>query len=188
MQKRLLSEYLNAPNSHKKFSKYLTKIMLVIIILLSSLIYTSLSDSNLKKFKKYVFEDTFNFAKFKKTYLNLKGIKYSQDLPVSKSVDLTSYEKYLDGMVFDVDSIYPVKALTQGIVIFIGQKEGYGNTVIIQGSNGYDIWYGSLENTNVKMYDYVKEGTILGEAHNKLYMLITKDGKFYSYEEYQNQI
>lgn len=188
MEERLLKQYLNKPNTRKKFSKFLTKIMIVIIIVLCSLIYTSLSDNNLNKFKKYVFEDTFNFAKFKKAYQNIKGIKPTDALVVSKNVELTSYEKYLDGMVFNVDSNYPVKTLTQGIVIFIGSKDSFGNTVIIQGSNGYDIWYSSLENINVKMYDYVKENTILGEVQNKLYMLITKDGKFYSYEEYQNQI
>ena len=188
MKERLLKQYLDRPNNRKKISKFLTKIMIVMIIVLSSLIYTSLSEKNLNKFKKYVFEDTFSFAKFKKMYQNLKGIKPSNVMPVSKNIELSSYDRYLDCMVFNVDNNYPVKVLNSGIVIFIGQKESYGNTVIIQGSNGFDIWYGSLENINVKMYDYVKEQTILGEAHNKLYMLITKDGKFYSYEEYQNQV
>ena len=188
MENKLLSKYINKPKNYSKINKYITKILIVIIITLSSLIYTSINEQNLQTFKKYVYEDTFNFSKFKSFYQGVKNNKKAQVSYASNDVDLTSYNSYLDGMVFDVDSNYPVKALTSGIVIFIGQKEGYGRTIIIQGSNGYDIWYSSVDNISVKMYDYVKEETIIGEVQNKLYMLITKDGKFYSYEEYQNQV
>ena len=40
-----------------------------------------------------------------------------------------------------------------GIVVFIGEKEGYNNTVIIQRIDGIDEWYGNIENVNVNNVD-----------------------------------
>ena len=188
MENKLLNEYLKGNKSHSKLKKYITKILILVILVLSSLIYVSINDDNLIKFKKIVFEDTFNFNKFKNFYQKINIIDNKKTIPVSKSVELTDYENYLDGVVFNIDSNYPVKALYSGIVIFIGNKEGYGNTVVIQGSDGYDIWYGSIDNVTVKMYDFVKKDTIIGEANQKLYLLITKDGKNIKYEDYQNKV
>ena len=171
----------------KKISYFITKTLIMLIIVLSSLIYTSLSEHNLKIFKKYVFDTNFNFAKFNSFYQKLSIIKNDNGLPVSKNNDLIDYEPYKEGTLFHVANNYPLKAISPGIVIYIGSKDEYDNVVIIQGSNGYDIWYTSLDNINVKMYDYVKTDTLIGEVNNELYILISKDGKYYSYEEYQNQ-
>ena len=38
-----------------------------------------------------------------------------------------------------------------GIVVFIGDKEGYGNTIIVQRIDGIDEWYGGIVNTNLKL-------------------------------------
>ncbi len=186
MHNKLLDSYLNDKPKHN-LSKYITKYLIMIIIVLSSLIYTSLSDKNLNTFKKYVFENHFNFAKFNSFYKKISVINNDAVL-VSQNNDLTSYESYKEGTLFHVSSNYPVRAITPGIVIYIGPKEEFENVIIIQGSNGFDIWYASLENISVQMYDYVELDTILGEVNNKLYMLISKDEKYYSYEEYQNQI
>ena len=71
--------------------------------------------------------------------------------------------------------------------MFIGEKEGYGNTVIIQGIDGVDIWYANIENVGVKLYDYTLNGTVLGETiDDKLYLVIKKDNDFIKYEDYKN--
>ena len=79
-----------------------------------------------------------------------------------------------------------IVSLKGGIVIFKGNKEGYNNTIIVQGSDGFDIWYGNLENINVNIYDYIDEGSIVGNCLENLYLVITKDNKYYTYEEYEN--
>ena len=40
------------------------------------------------------------------------------------------------------------------------------------------------DNTNYKLYDYVKKGDILGTSNKYLYLLFKKDGKVLDYEKY----
>lgn len=72
-----------------------------------------------------------------------------------------------------------------GLVVFIGEKEGYGNTVIIQQANGIDLWYGNIESVNVKLYDYVETGVLIGTTLNdNLYLVYKKDGEVLDYQNY----
>ena len=41
-----------------------------------------------------------------------------------------------------------------GIVIFIGEKEGYGNTVVVEQVDGIDVYYSNVSVSNIKLYDY----------------------------------
>ena len=75
-------------------------------------------------------------------------------------------------------------AKDSGIIVFIGNKEDYGSSIIVQQVNGIDVLYGNIENTNYKLYDYVKKGDILGSANKYLYLLFKKDGKVLDYEKY----
>ena len=75
--------------------------------------------------------------------------------------------------------------MKNGLVVFIGQKEEYGNTVIIQQADGIDVWYSNLESINVKMYDYVKSGDFLGEVtSNYFYLIFKKEGNVLNYQDY----
>ena len=38
--------------------------------------------------------------------------------------------------------------------------------------------------TSLKLYDYVEEGTYIGEVNNNLYLVFSKDNKYLNYEEY----
>ena len=49
----------------------------------------------------------------------------------------------------------------------------------------FDIWYGLLENINVSIYDYINEGALIGSSNKAFYLAISKDNKFYSYDEYK---
>ena len=70
------------------------------------------------------------------------------------------------------------------MVVFIGDKENYGKTVIIESLEGIDYWYCNIHNTSLKLYDYVEKGTLVGEVQNDLYMVFSKDGNYLNYEEY----
>ena len=61
-------------------------------------------------------------------------------------------------------------------VTFIGEKEGYNNTIIVQQSNGYYAWYGNVTE-KVKLYDYVEKGTVIGTATDEYYYVLLKDDK-----------
>ena len=67
-------------------------------------------------------------------------------------------------------------AQDSGIVTFIGKKEGYNNTIIIQQSNGYYAWYGNVSES-IKIYDYIEKGSVIGSADKEYYYALFKDDK-----------
>ncbi len=60
----------------------------------------------------------------------------------------------------------PIKSVTQGEVIFSGEKHGYGNVVIIQGKNGIKTIYAHNEKNLVKQGDKVKKGDVIALVGN----------------------
>ena len=103
--------------------------------------------------------------------------------------DIQNVVKYYDGVMAEKESGSVIEALNSGIVVFVGEKENYGNVVIIQGIDGVDVWYGNIDNVNVSLYDYVEKNTILGSAkENHIYFVVQKDGQYLDYEEYKSQI
>ena len=100
---------------------------------------------------------------------------------------IRQYEKLfdIDGVKLTVSDKYLVPNQLSGLVVFIGKKDGYGNTIIIQQANGIDLWYGNIDVTNVKLYEYVEEGTLIGTTKdNILYLVYKKDGKVIDYQKY----
>lgn len=188
---KLLDSYLK-DDKKSNISKVVTKILGCLIFLFASLIFTSINDENLVLYKKYVFEDNFEFMNFRKFYENISSSNNTKEentqMVFGSTLEYTNITPYQNGQNLEIASDVPINTLTGGIVVFSGVKEGFNNTIIIQGSDGFDIWYGNLENVNVKIYDYIDAGTIIASASNNLYLLITKDSKYFTYEEYQNQI
>lgn len=182
------------PVSNKKskfINKYLTRFMLAIIFFLASIIFTNLSDTNLLLYKEYVLTESLPFTKFKGWYEELFG----EVLPKSDTTQTVMSGKLVykeiaefnEGERLTVTNKSLVNALASGVVVFSGEKEGYGNTVIIQGIDGADIWYGNLENVSVTLYDYIESGTVLGNTTDEyLYLVIKKDNEFIKYEDYQS--
>ena len=69
---------------------------------------------------------------------------------------------------------------------FEGEKEGLGNTIIILGDTGIEVWYSNISN-KVKLYDYIDKGSFIGEAiDDKLYLTFRQNGDILNYEEYIN--
>ena len=137
--------------------------------------------------KKYLLETNFEFSKISGIYNKYIGKLTDDDIEVVSSNQLLEYtkeEKYIDGVKLTVSENYNVNLLESGIVVFIGEKEGYGNTIIVQQSNGIDAWYGNIQNSNVKIYDYIEKGTIIGNANNILYLVFQKNGENLNYEDY----
>ncbi|MBE6147936.1 MAG: M23 family metallopeptidase [Firmicutes bacterium] len=187
---KLLDSYLQVDKKNN-LSKIVTKILCCLIFLFASLIFTSLNDENLVFYKKYVFEDNFEFMNFKNFYKKFSSSGKKEDttkMVFGSTLEYTNISPYQNGQSLEIGSEVPINSLTGGIVVFAGIKEGFNNTIIIQGSDGYDIWYGNLSNVDIGIYDYVDAGTIIASASDNLYLLITKDAKYFTYEEYQNQI
>ena len=91
---------------------------------------------------------------------------------------------YKNGVKLNVEDNYLVPIIESGIVVFIGNKDDYGKTVIIEQIDGVNVWYGNIDNINVSLYDYVSKGELLAEASKSFYMAFQKNGKFLKYQDY----
>ena len=169
--------------------KWLFKTSIVVVITLIILI--SIKTNN--KIKNYIYDHVYNdsisFAYINKVYKKYFG---NNDLLESKittkpvfneKLIYDSKEKYKDGLKIVVNDNYLVPSLEEGLVIFTGTKDGYGNVVIISQVDGVDVWYGNLNNINVKLYDYINKGSLIGNCNDYLYLVFKKDGKILNYED-----
>ncbi len=176
---------------NNKFSKFCNRFLLFVIAVLVCMIILK-SNSNIRGFVyRNVFQNNFKFAKVNELYEKYFGkvLPFSKDsneaLVSSEKLEYESSEKYKDGVKLKVSDNYAVPLLDSGIVIFTGEKEGYGNTVIVEGSDEIQIWYSNLKEIKVEMYDYLKKGGIVGEANGDNFILaFTKDGQFIDYKKH----
>lgn len=175
----------------KNINKLITKFMIAIIFFLISIIFTNYSDKNLLLYKEYVFTESLPFTKIKGWYEDLFGeVLPTQDNTQTVFNGKLVYKdisEYYDGEKLLVSKNTLVNNITSGVVVFSGEKDNYGNTVIIQGIDGVDIWYGNLENVSVSLYDYIEANTVIGETKDEyLYLVIKKDNEYIKYENYQS--
>ena len=171
---------------------FISKLLITIILTLITLILLK-SNNKLKTFfYNKVYDNNISFATINKWYENHFGssipfkelVEKDTKAVFNNKLEYSKKEKYLDGVKLSVDKNYLVPILESGMVAYIGKKEEYGNTVIVQQVNGVDVWYGNINNPNVKLYDYVEKGKLLGDVkNNNLYLVFKKDGKVLSYEK-----
>ena len=174
----------------KFFINLLSKTLLTIILMLISLILIKSSKEFKTNFYKQVYGTNFSFSKINNLYNKyVSKLDIVDNITTTQSVfneklEYKKIEKYNDGAKLYVSSNYLVPIQESGIVVFIGEKEDYGKVVIIQRLDGIDEWYGNISNTELKLYDYVKKGELLGEVDDELYLVYRKNGKSLNYEEY----
>ena len=178
-------------DKNNNLKNLLSKFLIAIIFFLSSIIFTNINDNNLLLYKEYVLTESLPFTKIKGWYEELFG----EVLPDSKNNQMVfdgkllykDIKDYYDGEELTLNNNTLINNITSGIVVFIGEKDKYNNTVIIQGVDGVDAWYGNLENVSVKLYDYVEKNSVLGQTQDdKLYLVLKKDNDYLKYEDYKN--
>jgi len=166
------------------------QILLSIILLLGSLIAIKTNDEIKTFIYDEIYQKTFHFTKVNNWYQKYFGNifpldKFSSTPVFSENITYSEASIYKDGVKLRVTNNYLVPFLESGIVVFIGEKEEYGNTIIVQQVNGIDVWYSNVSISNIKMYDYVEKGSLLGECNSDfLYMVFQKDGGFLDYKEF----
>lgn len=172
-----------------------TRVLIAIIFVLISAIFINTSENNHQSFKKEVFETNLSFTKINEWYEKYFGKVLPIDInPGSTVVNKTTnefknIEKFHEGVSCGIGKGAIISTLNSGILVFLGEKENYGNVAIIQGIDGVDIWYGNIENINLSLYDYVEKDTLLGSAkEDQIYLVFQKEGQFLNYEEYKSQI
>ena len=165
-------------NSNKKHTNNFIKTLLskLFTIVIFSMLVVTISNysDNFRNFLiNNVFNKTMDFSKINKLVNNVTNVFKSEEVaPVMKENE--SCEKYLDGIKCINTGNVIVK--DGGIVTYIGAKDGYNNTVIVQQSDGYYAWYGNIKES-VKLYDYLESGSIIGSSENEYYYVLLKDDK-----------
>lgn len=184
-------EQKNKKSFGKYIKSFISRVLICLCLFLIALIISKKNVNLSNKIYKQVYEQNLSFAKINAWYQKYFG----SILPVDKIVpdevpvfgETLTYSKanlYKNGVCLEVGKEYLVPVLESGIIIFIGEKEDYGHTVIIQQTNGVDVWYGNIKE-DVTLYDYVEKGELLGEVQEgKLYLLFQQDGKFLDYQKY----
>ncbi|MGE6375567.1 peptidoglycan DD-metalloendopeptidase family protein [Peribacillus muralis] len=83
--------------------------------------------------------------------------------PASAKITQT-FETNGEGLILETSKGSKVEAINEGVVIFAGEKEGIGKTVVIQHANKSESWYGQLKEIDVKLYEIVKKGNEVGQV------------------------
>lgn len=151
-------------------------------------------DSSYEMFlEKKLYQEYLDFSKVRLFYDKYMGGIFSIENNLNKGVISVFNEKlvyknytdYNEGGSLEVDYNYMVPSINDGLVVYVGEKDGYGNVVIIEGDNDIDIWYGNLCNTVVSLYDFISSGSYIGEVcGNKLYLVYTSGNEFLDYKKY----
>ena len=166
------------------------KVLLVVILVLFGTLIINKS-SNIKDYiydKVYV--NYLNFYFIKKIYNNYLGNVIPLQNIINDEAVFNEKLKYKDKNTYNngvkltlSNNIVPI--LDSGIVIFIGNKDDFNKTVIIENSDGVEEWYGNLDNIKVNLYDYVSKNDILGDTiNNILYLEFKKDNKPIDYNKF----
>ena len=176
--------------ARKYIRGFITRCMICVILFLIISIVCNFSDKNLLWFKNNIYNSNISFKIFNNIYKKyvdkyMPFDVYDEKIVMSGELVYKSKEKYLNGVSLDVGKNYSINALCGGIVVYIGEKEKLGNTIIIQGTDGVDYWYSNIENLSVKLYDYIEKDILIGTSISEnIYLTFMKNGEYMDYEEF----
>ena len=164
-----------------KFRSIFYRILIVFICVLSGTLIIN-KNSRIKGFiYNNIYSNNISFLKIKNFY----NQKIGSIIPFENIIKYKEVSKYDNGVKLSLDNNYSIPIISDGIVIFIGEKDNLNKTVIIEDENGINHTYGNLDNINVKLYDYVSKNDLLGTAKdNILYLIFSKNGEYLDYKEF----
>ena len=175
-------EYKNGNKKSKSFKRFIKKLLgKLFTTLIFTMIIISISNYS-PKFRNFLINDvlnnSMNFSKINNILDKTTNIFKTEKIEkVNKLEDnVISSEKYKDGIKYFIGDNENIYVKDSGIVTYIGKKDGYNNTIVIQQSNGYYAWYGNVKE-KIKLYDYVESGSVLGIASDEYYYVLLKDDK-----------
>lgn len=175
----------------KSIKLIVTKFLFTIIFILFILIVNKFNKNLTKEFKTNLFNKTINFVKINNLSKKVMGKDFiyngsnEETLPASKEIYTKNKEKYHDAEKFKVSNDLPIGSIESGVVISIKDDDIYNKLIVVQGVDGFNIWYGNIKDINVGLYDYIEKNSLIGTSDGDyIYLLIEKDGKFYTYDEY----
>ncbi|TDF97642.1 M23 family metallopeptidase [Paenibacillus piri] len=104
--------------------------------------------------------------------------------PVKGKV-IAPFEPGRQGITLETKTDATVAAVDKGLVVFAGNREDTGYTIIIRHTNGMQTVYGWIEQGKVELNDWIKGGETIGTVSKNssrpsgyLYFAISKDNKY----------
>lgn len=182
----------NKDNLSFFIKSFISKILIASILFILFLIGNKSSDKFSSLIFNNVYKSSFSFAAFNSWYSEKFGTLFPIDslfedtqTVFNEKLIYDSANLYKEGVALKVSSNYLVPVLSNGIVVFIGNNEEYGNTLIVQQDDGINVWYSNINVSDLSMYDYVDKGAFLGAVNgDTLYLVFEKDGEFLDYKKY----
>ena len=172
--------------------KFISKFLIIYIFFLIVGIVCKLNINFKEKIHYYLYEDNFAYLEFRKFY----DMYFGNVLPFKKSslnvvpvfddkIKYNYIQDYFDGCELSVDTDYLVPVLSDGVVTYIGEKENYGNVIIVTTNDDVNIWYGNMSTFNFKLYDTIKKGEIIGQVlGDSLYIVVSSGNNYLDYHKY----
>jgi len=176
--------------------KKIITIILICTIIFLLLGITSKKDIKYKEIiRKNLYEESISFTKFENLYnkylggiFPIESIKKNNTTPVfNENLTYETITKHYDGAKLKVTNNYLIPNQENGIITYIGKKENYGNVIIVETEKNLNIWYGNVCNYNVKLYDHLNKGDIIGETcTSELYLVYKQNNQVLDYNKYIN--
>lgn len=175
------------------YLKHVNRILLLIVLFLGVAVYMRTSEDARTNVFNRMFNENFSFHRYSQVVRTVFGeLNPLRTSPSSNAVAVFGeqfvYESktaHEDGVKLTVSDNFTVPALQSGIVVFIGERDGIENLVIVQGVDGIDTWYSGIDNLDVRIYEYIERGSSLGRmSGNELFLMFKRDGEALEYEQH----
>lgn len=106
-------------------------------------------------------------------------------VPVTGATLMSSYNPTQQAIALGTNENQEIEVIQEGWVTFVGERDGFGTTVIINHGQGLESWYGRITNPVVQVNDWVEQGNVIGystryETDGKgiFYFAIRQDAMF----------
>lgn len=66
--------------------------------------------------------------------------------------------RWNSGVRIEAEVASPVRAVLEGTVVYSGQREGYGHTVVLEHKDGFRSYYSNLEENSLQIGDRIRHG------------------------------
>ncbi|WP_147515364.1 M23 family metallopeptidase [Massilibacterium senegalense] len=165
--------------------------------LFSCLLIAFYEDTFDKQWMHRIMSQQFPFLAFKQTYESVFGSavpfllqddgKYTDVVQVAEESPFltgTIVEKTTQGWWVQVANQAVIQNPANGFILFCGNQNQYGKTVIIQLENNREMWIGHIDKCDVPMYSFIQKGEYIGKSKdNLLFVALKHEGQWESPEK-----
>lgn len=181
----------------KFFLKTMASVLLAVGVAVMFQSNTTMSQQ-VQSLVKRTMEREFQFAQVSKWYEERFGAPLTFLNKEDKSTDnqseyaipasgkvLENFQTNGQGILVETAADAEVEAIDEGRVVFVGDKDQLGKSVVIQHADGSESWYGKLKDISISIYQTVKKGETIAKVSNEesgdagtYYLAIKKDDTF----------